>query len=714
MAARFKAVLRSPGRLAGGAFLFAQLFAGATVQAADGTQPQPTLEMTVSTTNLVVTEELTVTLRLWMPPLEGESFAEIPPVMDQRPPHFTVPFWTPDWKTSALTLQDPQRIPPLETDGARTAPVFTLNDYVTDGLGSLRGPLGGRDPFASLFDDDFFGRSLGPRPATFPFTVRRVKRGDVNGWEFTVSSLPYRAVAPGHVLFNAVQAKIPVITAVRTVRDRFGRATAAPTIKEVTLRTRACAVDVVEPTTVGRPASYCGAISSNLVVTASLDTNVCTAGDPLMLTLDVSGVTDLSTVVAPSFADVFKKEGVFRLDEASLKTETLANSRRFTWRVRPLKAGTVEFPALPVSFYDLSKRAYATRLTESMPVQVRAGVQAALGTLDDESADVEAFPMPDGLDYDSRGAASEPLLPHLGLALALFLVPPVLFTLIRLTPPVRRRVAAQRRAARRASAYAICRRALKGRDPDKRAAAIRRFFEDRYGVKGATVTGADARRLMADDFTDGQIAEIVGALAEADRTHYSARKTVVALVLICLASLSVFGASPAFTYRRAGSLATRATDEAGFKAAAKAYAECLQEGAANPILYTNLGTCELMGGNPRAALTAFACAERRSGQTETTRRGIRAALARQRNDPRADLPLTRAFCAPHVLFPLDARLLFAAGAWALFWLLLLLPCGGLRRTLVALCVLAFVASAVSVSVSLASEQIAKGVEHVGR
>ena len=121
-----------------------------------------------------------------------------------------------------------------------------------------------------------------------------------------------------------------------------------------------------------------------------------------------------------------------------------------------------------------------------------------------------------------------------------------------------------------------------------------------------------------------------------------------------------------------------------------------------------------MGGNPRAALTAFACAERRSGQTETTRRGIRAALARQRNDPRADLPLTRAFCAPHVLFPLDARLLFAAGAWALFWLLLLLPCGGLRRTLVALCVLAFVASAVSVSVSLASEQIAKGVEHVGR
>ena len=39
-----------------------------------------------------------------------------------------------------------------------------------------------------------------------------------------------------------------------------------------------------------------------------------------------------------------------------------------------------------------------------------------------------------------------------------------------------------------------------------RAAALRRFFADRYGVNGAAVTAADARRLMAPDFAEAEIA----------------------------------------------------------------------------------------------------------------------------------------------------------------------------------------------------------------
>ena len=678
--------------------------------------PQPTLEFEISKTNLVVTEEMTLTLRLWMPPLE-EGFAETPPVLSQRPPHLSVPFWHPDWKRAAIESVEPRRVPPINSQNAsRSAPCFTLNDFVTDGFASLRAGMNSRNPFAGLFDDDddFFGRSLGPRKATFPFETRRVKRGKVNGWEFVVSSLPYRAKEPGKVVFDSVVAKVPVITSVRTQRDRFGRAVHSPTLKEVTLRTRPWTVTVIEPPFAGRPASYCGAISSNLVVKASLDVNICTAGDPLVLTLDVSGATDLTAVTAPAFVDVLKKDGVFRLDEGSLKTETLADSRRFTWRVRPLKAGTVDFPSLPVSYYDINRQAYVTRKTESFPVQVKAGVQAALGDMNDAVDESEVFPLPDGLDFDPRGAETEPLLPHLPLALVLFLVTPLLFTVIRLAPPVRRRLAAQRLATRRASAYRVCCRALKGRDVEKRARAICTFFETRYGVKGTTVTAADAQRLMADDYTADEIKVLVDALSDADRTNYSARKVVVSLLICCLATFSVFGASPAFTLRRAGALATQATEEKGFKAAAAAYTDCLKEGAANPILYGNLGACALMGGEPRLALQAYACAERRCGATATTTRGIRAALARIKNDPRADLPLTRTLCAPHVLIPLDARLLFAAIVWTFGWLCLLLPCGALRRILLTFCIVAFLASALSVTVSLTSEHLAKGVIYATR
>ena len=671
-----------------------------------GSAAAPRLEISASSTNLVVTEEATVSVRLWLPPLTDE-FADVPPYVSQRPPHVSAPFLEQDWKPGALVPVDPRHLPPVESRTRdRNAPFYTLNNYVSDDF------FGGmRDPFG-LLDDDMFGRTLGPRQQRFPFRVRRTEADGVKGWEFSFETAAYRAVSPGRVEIAPVAVKMPLVTGVRRARDRFGRAVNVPTLKEVALRTRTLVVEVSDPPAQGRPDSYCGAISSNLSVRATLDASVCMSGDPLTLTLEIAGATDLSAVHPPRLSEVVARDGVFRLDEASLRTETLAASRRFSWRVRALKAGTVEFPAFPVSYYDVGARAYATRRTETIPVQVKAGAQATLGGLDVSGEEVEVFPLPDGVDLDPRGSASEPLLPHLGAALALFLVPPFLFLAVRLAPPVRRRVAARAERRRKAFAYAMCRRALKKRDVEARAAAVRRFFEARYGVNGASVTASDARRLMAGDYSPEEIERIVEVLSDLDRTNFSARRTVVSLLVVCLGVLGAFAASPDFTYRRAGALATHAQDEPGFRKAADAYADCLGAGAANPVLYANLGACALMGGDARRAEAAFSCAERREGETATTRRGLRAARARLRNDARAELSPVRAVLRPHYLFALDARLLFAAGAWALCWLVALLPAGGPRRFLLGICLAVFAASALSAAVSLAEEHLAEGVVHV--
>lgn len=663
---------------------------------------EPHVALAASATNLVVTEEATLAFRLWMPPLEGD-LADVPPVLNQRPPHVQAAFLEPDGTPRALVPTDSQHWPPVELRSRdRNVSVYTLNDYVSDDF------FGGmRDPF-SMLDDGFFGRALGPKAQRFPFTTRRVEREGVNGWEFSFTTAPYRAAAPGRAEIAPVAVKVPLITGVRTSRDRFGRAVRVPAVREVVLRTRPLVLEVIEPPAADRPATSCGAIASNLAVTATLDASVCTAGDPLVLTLDVAGARNPSALVPPSFAARVNRGGVFRLDDASLKTETLAASRRFSWRVRALKAGTVEFPSLEVGYYSLARRAYATVRTDAIPVQVKAGAQATLGALDAAGDEADAFPLPDGVDLDPRGATTEPLLPHLGLALALFFAAPLLVLALRLAPPARRRLAARRTAHRRATAFARCRRALARRDADARAAALRRFFAERYGVNGAAVTAADARRLMAGDFAEAEIALVVQALADLDRTHFAAKKALVALVAVCLAASGLFAASPAFTYRRASSLATHAKAAADFRAAARAYAVCAADGAANPVLFSNLGACALMAGDARGAWAAFARAERRSGETATTRRGLRAAWARLKNDPRADLPLTRVFFRPHVLYSLDARLVFAAGVWALGWLVALLPPGGVRRVLLTLAALAFLAASVSVSVSLVSEGLAEG------
>ena len=633
---------------------------------------EPSLDLVASSTNLVITEQVQVSLVLRLPPIPGEG-AEHCPFLNQRPPHVTCSFLETEWKNAAFDRGDPRvpLAPEQMPRRGRSGPAFSLNNYVTDGIFSAMD-----DPF-DLFDGmDPFGR-LGPKRQLFPFTVAREKDGT---WRLTATVAPWRAALPGRVRLDPVTLEVPLITGVERGRDRFNRPVLAPKFKNVSLRTQPLTLTVAEPPAEGRPASWCGAISSNLTVSATLDAKVCTAGDPLMLTLEIGGAANPSSVHPPDFTSALTGT-IFRIDTGSLKTETLKASRR------------------------------VTRATESIPIQVKAGLQVVL------TEEGEAFPLPDGVDLDPRGAESHPLFPHLTLAALLFLVPPVLFLCIRLAPPVRRRIAASNAAYRKARAFAVCRRALRSRNAARRAEAIRRFFTVRYGVNGAAVTAADAQRLMAPDYPEEDIALVVVSLQAQDAQNFSAKPGagVVALLIaagLCLGGSAQDAARAAFSYQRASALAVQAVDEDGFKVAADAYRDCLDAGADNARIYQNIGACLVLAGDVRGARAAFECAERRGGETPSTARGLKAALAKQTNNPHAELSPARIFLKPHVCWSVDTRLVCAGALWALLWLFALFPAGALRRFLLTACFVAFCAAAVSVGVSLVEEHHGTEVLHV--
>ena len=355
-------------------------------------------------------------------------------------------------------------------------------------------------------------------------------------WRYTVK-VPVRGEAAGERTLGPVTVSIPTRT------DFFGFVSRTTDLRSGTVR-----LVTVAPPEEGRPRAYCGAIASAFGATATLDTNICTAGDPLLLTLELSGAADASMVHAPPMAEAFRGSP-FKLDASSLKTETLAASKRFTWRVRAVKAGTVEFPSLDVAWFDPKARTYRTTRTEPIPIQVKAGEQAALGALDAVGGETDEFPMPDGLD-----------LP----------------------------------------------------------------FE-----------------------------------------------------------------AKSFTLKHALSLAFRAETEKDFLAAAERYAafiEALREGssgqppsqggrmsprAEEAVHWANLGALYVMAGKPHDALKAYERAEFITGATDGTLRGIRAAMARLRNDPQAELPLPRILFPFWYRFSLRGRILFSAGVMLglamLFW-----------------------------------------------
>ena len=414
------------------------------------------------------------------------------------------PFITETWTARIVFF-----ITPLEGRYAETCPLSSPS----------------ASPFPSFFDEDRTGLALRGFPidgVRFSHAVDRQEIDGVNYWRVALVSDPIPAEKPGRINIG------PVTIEAKLFDGRFQRGFFGAQAHTVARRftTPRIAVTVHEPPREGRPVAYCGAIGSNVTAVAHLDASVCTAGDPLMLTLSIAGATDPSRILAPEIGETVRSGETFRVDASSVKSRIDGNARVFTWRVRARKAGTVEFPSLPIAFFDVRTRTYHTLRTESIPVQVKAGAQVALGLSDDDADGEGDFPMPDGLDLD---------FPDAGNA--------------------------------------------------------------------------------------------------------------------------------AFTFNRAVSLAGRAVKPADFAEAAKAYADYLSQLPEDPLARlspltvfdrktadrfarhcANLGALRLMGGDARGAVAAYRQASAFAGDNASLLRGIRAACARLKNDPRADLPITRILC----------------------------------------------------------------------
>ena len=128
----------------------------------------------------------------------------------------------------------------------------------------------------------------------------------------------------------------------------------------------------VVPPAEGRPTSFCGALAASLAAEASLDTQTCRQGDPVELSIKLSGDFVRSTVQAPdpSLAEGFAD--LFRAWDDPVREDLPDGSVRFRYKLRALAAGTVDVPSVPVSYFDTAARAYATVRTAPLPLRVEA------------------------------------------------------------------------------------------------------------------------------------------------------------------------------------------------------------------------------------------------------------------------------------------------------------------------------------------------------
>ncbi|MEO7083357.1 MAG: hypothetical protein ABI442_09265 [Gemmatimonadaceae bacterium] len=243
------------------------------------------------------------------------------------------------------------------------------------------------------------------------------------------------------------------------------------------LQTDSTVIVAVDPPSVGRPADYGGAVGS-LRVAAKLDTNASRVGDPLVLTVKVSGSGNVKLFPRPQvgvpWGTLVKGDERVHVDTTARK---VAGSKEFDWVLTPRVAGELDVPPIRYTFFNPDSRRYEVASTPPSHVRIAPGTLAALDTARPDAM------LPLRPRY--RGAVSIPLheRPIFWAVLALLPLPAITMG----TRDRRRRVAPKTVSAV-ARLAALPRDVAAARDPREVRRAYANALRERLGLEPEVFT----------------------------------------------------------------------------------------------------------------------------------------------------------------------------------------------------------------------------------
>jgi len=589
---------------------------------------------------------------------------------------------------------------------------FAVNEYTTR-----------RDPFDfdRMFDTDDF---MGKKKAVFRFEHRSVEIDGESYFQYRLT-LRYVPKKEGDYTFGPALFKGKAVRAADTA-DRV----AAERLFAVG---PACTVRVIPPPEEGRPPTYIGGIGTNFIMDAALDTQTCSVGDPLTLTLTISGDVSIGNVRAPDLSLQTNLLRHFRTYEEPIQTVTREKAKEYQYTVRPTTAGTIELPPIEIAYYDTRERGYRTVRTRPIPLRANEAIEVSYEIVIDASTnrtgiataardDIVVAP----LDPDPRGVKTMRIAIKEWQAFTCGLGP-IAFLLVITAQRVRRRISetATERARRAAAGQAVSGVHRAEKTAERDTVAARRILYDtltgylgtRFDARASSMTPSDAvqilgatgtepdlvdtfRDILSRSFNSGyardddggpgvredcrSALDLLHRIEKPQSAQRPSRKFTLPLAVIFVFLVaSGISAAPsahhAFLWDEANSRMAAAGTGNEFLAAARTYAELVKAGARNGRVFYNLGTALLQAGRHEEALAALLRAERYAGADEDIRRNMLVAIAAIEDTDEPSLPWYRLLLSWHYDIPGPTRVTVAVFAFAATWLAMILGVVGARR-----------------------------------
>ena len=462
-------------------------------------------KIVASSTSILVEEPFSVTLSIAVADLPEPYANDNEPIFPNSPPHISADFLEIN-RQQELGLKGPDLNQLLSgiVDQSGRLSCFSINNYQSRDMMSM----------GSFFGDDPFK----PQPIRFRLPMTRKKINGKSYREYTLS-LPYTPTKEGDFTFGPITFKGNIIAGVNEARQAIPQ--------EVYTIGPAVTVRVTPPPDDGRPECFIGAVGRNVEAKATLDATTCKVGDPLTLTLEITGGISISNMRTPVLGLQPELIKDFRVYDDNVKSETLPNGKRFTYRVRPLREGTLEFPAIIVGYYNSERRAYETLTTQPIPIQARATTQIATAT---ESANAQTLStkeddevLPCGITLVPLAVRNDSLLPPAQTMLFLLISGPLVCMLVYLLAPFARFVRSVREYNRTSGALrrarSGCKKAL---DSATLGRVARHYLAERFGLASCTaLTPGDAYEILVSRGISEELASQVRLhLGQLDEAMY--------------------------------------------------------------------------------------------------------------------------------------------------------------------------------------------------
>ena len=163
-----------------------------------------------------------------------------------------------------------------------------------------------------------------------------------------------------------------------TVRDSnnlFGKR------KQIQVTSNPIAMEVVPLPAEGRPANFSGAVGSNLLFKVKAGSTAVNTGDPVNLSLEISGrgALDQTTVPGSDQWEGFKLYPA-KSDIKFLGTRHLYAFKNFERIIVPLRPDITEVPKIEFVYFDIGTEKYVTRTAGPFPLRVTGPtIQTVIG-----------------------------------------------------------------------------------------------------------------------------------------------------------------------------------------------------------------------------------------------------------------------------------------------------------------------------------------------